>query len=203
MRKILIEECPLNRVDIDASNFHRLFYPVVPVVITASADERVGGMPAIWCTPLSFTPPMIGAAIAPDHQTYQLAKASGFFGVNWLDSKYALELTKLVEVHGKDFENKLEAVGFHTILTANAAVPTILEASASAACSIQQDLPVGTHNLLIGKCMQLSAVQDFADYWLFRDYHPMLYAGTINGKDPRWLFAKIAQEQTFTVPRKA
>jgi len=58
--------------DVGGDKFHRLFYPQVPVIITSQFEGRVGGMPAIWCVPLSFKPPLIGVAIAPEHETYKI-----------------------------------------------------------------------------------------------------------------------------------
>jgi flavin reductase (DIM6/NTAB) family NADH-FMN oxidoreductase RutF len=45
--------------EIDRAKVHRLFYPQVPVAVTAEFEGRIGGMPAIWCMPLSFTPSVL------------------------------------------------------------------------------------------------------------------------------------------------
>jgi len=46
-------------------------------------------MPAIWCMPLSFNPPLVGVAIAPEHETYRIIMDAGAFGTNWLAFSHA------------------------------------------------------------------------------------------------------------------
>jgi flavin reductase (DIM6/NTAB) family NADH-FMN oxidoreductase RutF len=55
--------------DVDPAKVHRLFYPQVPVVVTVEHTRRIGAMPAIWCMPLSFNPPLIEVSVAPEHET--------------------------------------------------------------------------------------------------------------------------------------
>jgi flavin reductase (DIM6/NTAB) family NADH-FMN oxidoreductase RutF len=69
----------------DSAKIHRLFYPQVPVIVTVERKGRVGAMAAIWCVPLSFRPPLIGLAIAPEYETYNMIFETRAFAVNWLD----------------------------------------------------------------------------------------------------------------------
>jgi flavin reductase (DIM6/NTAB) family NADH-FMN oxidoreductase RutF len=39
-------------------------------------------MPAIWRMPLSFNPPLIGIALAPEHETYGMIVKARAFAVN-------------------------------------------------------------------------------------------------------------------------
>lgn len=70
--------------DVDPERVHRMFYPQVPVIVTTQFQERIGGMPAIWCVPLSFKPPLIGVAIAPEHETYKILTEAQAFAINFL-----------------------------------------------------------------------------------------------------------------------
>ncbi len=173
----------------------------VPVVITAEFEGRVGGIPAIWCMPLSFKPPLVGIAIAPERETYKMIESAQAFGVNWLDFSYAEQVGELGETSAKEYENKLSAVGFRTIRGPRTSQPLIQEASAFLECRICEKHRTGTHELLVGEVMTASANDNFHDYWNFSKYNPLLYAGTVNGKGKSWIF-KSSRGETVTVPLK-
>ncbi len=187
--------------DVDPSRVHRLFYPQVPVVITAEFEGRVGGMPAIWCMPLSFTPPLAGVAVATEHETHKIITGAGAFAVNWLDFSYAQQVGELGEISAKQYGDKLSAVGFHTKRGPRTAQPLIQESSACLECRLREKHAVGTHDLLVGEIVAASANDDFNDYWDFSKYNPLLYAGTVNGKQKSWVF-KSGRGETLTVPLK-
>ncbi len=92
--------------DAEPSKVHRLFYPQVPVIITAEFKGRVGGMPAIWCMPLSFNPPLVGVAVGPEHETHKIIRSAGAFDVNWLNFTYAKQVGELGETSAKEYGNK-------------------------------------------------------------------------------------------------
>ncbi len=101
--------------DADPTKVHRLFYPQVSIVVTVVDQGGHGGMPAIWCMPLSFSPSLIGVAIASEHKTYRLISEAEAFAVNWLDFSYARQVAGLGEITGKEHLNKLLAVGLSTM----------------------------------------------------------------------------------------
>jgi flavin reductase (DIM6/NTAB) family NADH-FMN oxidoreductase RutF len=187
--------------DVDPAKVHRLFYPQVPVVITAEFEGRVGGMPAIWCMPLSFDPPLVGVAVGREHQTYKIIKGAQAFGVNWLDFSYAEQVGELGETSAKEHENKLSAVGLRTIRGPRTSQPLIQEASAYLECRICEKHRIGTHELLVGEVVTACANDNFNDYWNFSKYNPLLYAGTANSKGKSWIF-KSSRGETVTVPLK-
>jgi flavin reductase (DIM6/NTAB) family NADH-FMN oxidoreductase RutF len=102
-----------NRIDL--AKVHRLFYPQVPVVITAEINGHVGATPAIWCMPLSFNPPLIGIAIAPEHETCNMIKKTRAFNMNWLHHSHAQQIGELGEISGREFIDKLNAVKLTTV----------------------------------------------------------------------------------------
>jgi len=186
---------------VDPAKVHRLFYPQVPVVITAEFEGRVGGMPAIWCMPLSFNPPLVGAAIAPEHETYRIITGAQAFGINWLDFTYAKQIGELGEISAKEHENKLSAVGLTTIKGRKTSQPLIQEASAVLECELRERHRTGTHELLVGQVVTALADENFDEYWDFSKYNPLLYAGTVNEKGKSWLF-KSGRGETVRVPLK-
>jgi flavin reductase (DIM6/NTAB) family NADH-FMN oxidoreductase RutF len=182
---------------VNLARIHRLFYPQVPVVITAEFNGRIGGMPAIWHTPLSFKPPLVGVAIAPEHMTYQIIVGAKAFAVNWLDFSYAKQVGELGDSSGKDYVNKLSAVGLSTVKGKASGQPLIAEASGVLECLVSERHRIGTHELITGQVVAARADSSFSDYWDLRQYTPLLYAGTVNKKS--WVF-KSLRGKTVTVP---
>lgn len=187
--------------DVDTAKIHRLFYPQVPVVITAEFEGRVGGMPAIWCMPLSFNPPLVGVAVAPEHETYRIITGAQAFVMNWLNFSYAAQVGELGETSAKAQPNKLSMVGFTMTKGRKTSQPLIQEASAIMECRLSEKHRTGTHELMVGEVVSASANDEFDDYWDFSRYNPLLYAGTVNGKGKSWLF-KSGRGEILTVPLK-
>lgn len=176
---------------IDRQLIHRLFYPVVPVLVTSESKGKVGGMPTNSCMPLSFDPPLVGISVAPGHHTHDLIKESRLFALNWVDKKYSKKVGELGKHTGKTTRDKLGDSGFTTISGKAASVPILAEAVAVAECRVRERYITGDHNLLIAETLIAYASEDFADYWKFDIYEPILYAGSIGeGGDYRWLELK-------------
>ena len=183
---------PMPWKDIGPAKVHRLFYPQVPVVITSEFEGRIGGMPAIWCMPLSFNPPLVGVAIAPEHATYRIIKGARAFGINWLSFSHAGQVCELGETSAKAYTNKLSAAGFKTIKGKRTSQPLIQEASAALECCLNETHRTGTHELVVGEVVNAMADNDFVDYWNLSRYNPLLYVGTkVNRKKKSWVFRSV------------
>ena len=154
--------------DVAPAKVHRLFYPQVAVVLTVEHNQRIGAMPAIWCMPLSFSPPLIEVAVAPKHETYRMILDSHAFGINWLEYSHAEQVTELGELSGREFANKLSAVLLTSIKGSKTAQPLIKEAAAAIECRLRERLRTGTHELIIGEVAGAYAVEHFKEYWHFQ-----------------------------------
>ena len=185
--------------NVPSATIHRLSYPQIPVIITVEFSGRIGGMPAIWHTPLSFNPPLFGVAVAPEHKTYEMVSGAKAFGVNWLDFSYAKQVGELGDISGREHVNKLSAVGLTTVRGKATGQPLIVEASATAECLYSDTHRTGTHELIIGEVVAAGADKSFSDYWDHTRYNPLLYAGTESGKGKSWVFRSLRGERT-TVP---
>lgn len=175
-----------NRVDL--AKVHRLFYPQVPIVVTVRVKGRVGAMPAIWCMPLSFNPPLIGIAFAPEHETYRMIVKAGAFAVNWLDYSYARQVAELGEISGREYDTKLASVGLTLVAKTRSDQPLIKQAAAALECRVQEERRTGTHQLVTAEVVSAFAASYFRDYWDFSKYDPLLYAGTTDSGGRYWIF---------------
>jgi flavin reductase (DIM6/NTAB) family NADH-FMN oxidoreductase RutF len=175
-----------NRVD--PAKIHRLFYPQVPVIVTVESNGRIGAMPAIWCMPLSFKPSLIGIAIAPEHETYKMILETQAFSINWLDYSHADQVGELGETSGKEYVEKLDAVGLTAVKEKWSSQPLIQEASAVLECRIRERHRTGTHELIIAEVLGAYAAECFREYWDFSEYNPLLYSGTVHDGKKGWMF---------------
>ena len=157
---------------------HRLFYPTVPVMVTSESKGMVGGMPANSCIPLSFDPPLVGISVAPRHHTHSLIKESKVFALNWVDRKHSSKVEELGKGSGRAATDKLADSGFTTTNGKAVPVPVLREAVAVVECRVRERYVTGDHNLLVAESLIAYASEDFADYWKFNTYWPILYAGT-------------------------
>jgi len=183
--------------NVELSKFHRLFYPQVPVVLTVESGGRIGGMPAIWCMPISFSPPMVGVSVNPEHDTYRKIVDARAFAVNWLDFSFAEKVARLGERSGKKYPDKLAAVNFTTRRGMKTTLPIIQEASAALECVVHDSHRTGTHELIIGEVLAAQASAGFGDYWDFEKYNPLLYAGTVEGRRKSWFFISGRGERSL------
>jgi flavin reductase (DIM6/NTAB) family NADH-FMN oxidoreductase RutF len=99
---------------------------------------------------LSFNPPLVGVAIAPEHETYRMIMGARAFGINWLGFSHAEQIGELGETSAKENTNKLSAAGFKTIKGKKTSQPLILEASAALECHLKETHRTGTHELVVG-----------------------------------------------------
>ncbi len=187
--------------DVEPTKTHRLFYPQVPVVITTEFQGHIGGMPAIWCMPLSFNPPLVGVAIAPEHATYEMLVGAQAFGVNWLNFSFAKQLGELGENSAKGVKDKLSAVGLRIVKGNMTGQPLIRNAEGALECRLHERHRIGTHELVVGEVVAASATENFTEYWDFSKYNPILYAGTVNIGGKSWVFRSGIGEEAV-VPLK-
>jgi flavin reductase (DIM6/NTAB) family NADH-FMN oxidoreductase RutF len=151
--------------------------------------------------PLSFNPTLVGVAIDPEHETYKLILESEVFAINWLDCSCASRIAELREISGREYPNKLSAVGLTAVNGKRTSQPLIQEALAVLECKIHERFRTGTHELIVGEVIEASASDFFTDYWDFSKYDPPLYAGTADGGIKSWVFMST-RGVTVRVPLK-
>jgi flavin reductase (DIM6/NTAB) family NADH-FMN oxidoreductase RutF len=187
--------------DVEPAKIHRLFYPQVPVVLTAEFQGHIGGMPAIWCMPLSFNPPLVGVAIAPEHATYEMLIGAQAFAINWLNFSFAKQVGELGEESAKGVRDKLSTVGLSFVKGSLTGQPMIRDAEGVLECRLHERHRIGTHELIVGEVVAASATENFTEYWDFSKYKPILYAGTEDIGRKCWVFRSGIGEKTI-VPLK-
>lgn len=138
--------------------------------------------------PLSFNPPLIGIAVAPEHETYKMILKARAFGIIWVQYSQAEQVGNLGEISGREYPNKLSAVGFVAIKGSKTSQLLIKEASSALECRLRERSRTGTHTLIVGEVACDYATEAFTEYWNFSTCEPLLYAGTTSERVKSWIF---------------
>jgi flavin reductase (DIM6/NTAB) family NADH-FMN oxidoreductase RutF len=165
---------------VDLSKIYRLLYPAVPAILSCSDRGLIYAMPVVSIVSLSNVPPLIGVSSSPKHSTHEAIVSVKSFSLSWVDAS----LVRALEVLGTtphSAVDKLQSAGLKHTRGRALDVPIVEGAVASLECSLYARQALGDHELLVGKVHDARASDDFQDYWKFRTYDPVLYAGIQDG----------------------
>lgn len=166
---------------VELSKLHRLFYPQVPLVLSASYRQRVSSMPVVAYASISDSPPLVAVACNPYAFTYKLCAKARAFSLCLLDAGKLKAVEKLASVSGAKVEDKLSEVGLDHTRGTKVEAPVLTASAATIECSLQSKRRFGDHVLLVGKAEACYASDDFSGSWAYRKYRPILYTGWRNG----------------------
>jgi flavin reductase (DIM6/NTAB) family NADH-FMN oxidoreductase RutF len=130
---------------------------------------------------LSESPPIVGVSSAPTHHTFRTIARSKTFSLSWLDRKYKGSVEKLASSGGRPGFDKLSSAGLSHHKGKRLRVPVPDVASAVLECKLLRTRRIGDHVLLLGQVVVAHSSEDFKDYWLFKEYRPILYTGWRRG----------------------
>lgn len=164
--------------DVEPGKVYRLFYPSVPVIVASRLGEVVSAMPVVSILSLSNSPAMVGFSSSPTHATYRTTVSSRAFSVSWMGREHTRSVELLGGRTGEGVRDKLGSAGLRHRGGRVLDVPVPEAAAASLECSLVETRGFGDHHLLVGEVKAAYATGDFSEYWQFRDYHPILYAGS-------------------------
>ena len=165
--------------EIERSSFINVLYPALVVVVAARSENGESAMPAAWNTPLSLNPPLLGVAIAPERYTYRLILESKSFTVNLLPFEFVEKLSKLGDVSGRHLKDKIRRIGLTVVEAENVDSIAIGESSGIIECELESALPVGDHDLIVGRVVQVKVRDGLysGTTWDLNKYRPILYVG--------------------------
>jgi len=168
-------------LEVEFSKLHRLFYPQVPLLFSASFGDRTSSMPIVAYASISDAPPLLAVACNPFAFTYKLCVKARAFSLSLLDASRLKAIERLATVSGAKVKDKLSEVGLSHTGGTKVDAPVIAGSVATIECSLQSKRKVGDHVLLVGKAEACYASDDFSDFWAYRRYRPILYTGWRNG----------------------
>ncbi len=149
------------------------------VLVTTRFRDQTNVMPAIWTTPLSHRPPLIGVAVNASRYTHDMMRFSEEFALNFPARDLLNHTHYFGAVSGKDV-GKLELAKLPTFKATKVSAPLIEHCLAYVECALEDAMDIGDHTLFIGRVLVVRAEQDAFDQgWLLgdRDYRPLHYLG--------------------------
>lgn len=150
------------------------------VLVTTRWRTTTDVMPAIWTTPLSRRPPLVGVAVHAGRLTHDMIKFSEQFALNFPAQDMLNHTHYFGAVSGADV-GKLELSRLPTIPAKEIEAPLIDGCVAYVECAVEDTMRTGDHTLFIGRVVAVQAEEDsFDTVWSVgpRDYRPLHYLGT-------------------------
>lgn len=129
-------------------------FPTGVTVVTANGADSPVGVAIGSFVSISLDPPLVGFFLGTESTSWPSIEASGHFCVNVLRSDQQ-ELCGVMASKGDD-----KFVGVDTTPASHSGAPILPGAQAVIDCRIDQIVPTGDHNLIIGRVLSLSASED-------------------------------------------
>jgi len=167
------------RLAVSPARAYRLFYPQVPVILSAKYRSLAAAMPANSCMSVSDEPAMIGVSVRRESKTNAVLKKAKNFSINWLNLSDKKIVSQLSSTNKS--QNKLKALNIPYSLVF--AAPVLKVSAAYIICQKESVFEVGDHDLFVGRLLGAMASLDFDESWKFEDYKPVLYLGS-NFRNP-------------------
>jgi flavin reductase (DIM6/NTAB) family NADH-FMN oxidoreductase RutF len=167
------------RQTIDERDARRLLGGGPVALVTTSWRGNPNIMPAIFVTPLSIEPPLIGVAVHPARHTHDMIKFSEEFALNIPTTQLLHHVQYVGSVSGVDL-NKLELTRLPTFAARKIDAPLLEGCVGWIECGVHDAFTIGDHTLFVGKVVAAQAEKDaFDEAWLLRDPEekPLHYLG--------------------------
>ena len=151
--------------------------PVALVTTAWRGNHNV--MPAIFVTPLSIDPPLVGVAVHPARHTHDMIKFSEEFALNIPTRELLHHVQYLGSVTGAEL-NKLELTRLPSFRARRVDAPLLEGCVGWIECGVHDAYTIGDHTLFIGKVVAVSADKDaFDETWRLDDpeLKPLHYLG--------------------------
>lgn len=167
--------------DIPFWQAYRLLQPGTVALVTTRYLDKVNVMPASWVAPVSYHPPLIGVAVAPDNLTHDLIRRSEVFALNIPGRPLAEQVDRAGCISGRDVDDKLAELGLTEAEADEIDVPLIEECLAHVECGVVQSISLGDHVWFVGQVLAAQADDKaFDETWLVgedEETRPLLHLG--------------------------
>ena len=169
----------MTRRTLDDLDAHRLLNGGPVALITTRWRTSSDVMPAIWHTPLSRVPPLLGVVVHPSRHTHDMMRFSEQFALNFPARDLLNHTHYFGMVSGRDV-GKLELSKLATFGASKIDVPLLANCVAWVECVLEDTHRLGDHTLFIGRIVAVQADKEaFDETWLADDpaYRPVHYLG--------------------------
>lgn len=140
-----------------------MLYPLPAVMITSgNINEKMNIFTVAWCGNICTNPPMVSISVRPSRYSYKLIKESGEFVIN-LVTKDLVKACDYCGVVSGDKHDKFKEMNLTPIKLDSTLVPGILESPVNIYCKVENELALGSHNMLIASVKKVFVNEDYLD----------------------------------------
>ena len=143
------------------------FLSPVPAVVVSCKGTQEGFdadnlITIAWAGVVNSDPPMISVSVRPERHSYNQIVQSGEFIVNLIDKPLCKAADFCGVKSGRDVD-KFAALGLEKKYVEGFSAAAIASAPAFACCRVHQQIPLGTHDMFIGRVEQVYVREDLFD----------------------------------------
>ena len=125
-----------------------LLGPLPAVLVTCGSMEKPNILTIAWTGIINTHPPKTYISIRPERFSYPLIKRSGEFVIN-LATKPLVRAVDYCGVRSGRDTDKFAACSLHAEPASQLGCPMLAESPLSLECRVTDEIPLGTHNLLL------------------------------------------------------
>ena len=143
------------------------FLSPVPAVVVSCKGTQEGFdadnlITIAWVGVVNSNPPMISISVRPERHSYPQIVQSGEFIVNLIDRPLLKAADFCGVKSGRDVD-KFAALGLEKKYIEGFSAAAIASAPAFACCRVEKQIPLGTHDMFIGRVEQVYVREDLFD----------------------------------------
>ncbi|MCS7106172.1 MAG: flavin reductase family protein [Candidatus Aenigmarchaeota archaeon] len=132
---------------------YRLLSPrLVVLVTTVNSKQGVNAAPISFCSPVSFSPPIVMISLTPEIRTHKNIKETKEFVINILPKQYIDQVLRCAARYPEGV-NKLEVVGLKKFSSVLVKPPRVKEAFAWLECRLIEEKRLGDHFAIFGEVL--------------------------------------------------
>lgn len=139
-----------------------LLGPLPPVLVTCGSIEKPNILTIAWTGIINTHPPKTYISIRPERFSYPLIKGSGEFVIN-LPTKPLVRAVDFCGVTSGKNTDKFAKCSLHTEPASKIGCPMLAESPLSLECRVTDEIPLGTHNMLLADIVAVNADESLLD----------------------------------------
>ncbi|MGO0121878.1 flavin reductase family protein [Desulfothermobacter acidiphilus] len=143
-----------------------------PVTLIGTCHEgRHNLMTASWVMQVSFRPPLVMVALAPERYTYEILTRNGEFAISILAADQ-MEIANFCGTHSGREVDKVKALGLKTKAATQIQVPLLEDCVANLECCLVSLHPAGDHVICVGEVVEGSVELKEASPLILLNWQP-------------------------------
>lgn len=128
-----------------------VLYPLPAVLVSCgAAPEEYNMLTVAWTGTVCSDPPMCFISVRPERHSHAIISRTGEFVINLTTRRLARAADWCGVRSGRDFD-KFREMGLTAVPSEKVAAPLIAESPVNIECRVRQVLPLGTHDMFLGR----------------------------------------------------